>query len=54
MEDEPDNEVLPRPDNEDFFLEAMGMAPDGSAMMIGDESILDGRPWEPDPDQGLW
>lgn len=35
------------PDDEDEFLEEMGMAADGSRMQVGDVA-LNGRMWDPD------
>ena len=52
MED--DEQLDPLPDEEDMFLESVGMGADGTPMTLADTSIVSGLPWEPDGPNGEW
>jgi hypothetical protein len=47
--DDTDDDDLP--DEEELFLEEMGLGADGTRMQLGDPDYT-GRPWEPDRTEG--
>lgn len=44
---EVEEDTVELPDEEDAFLESLGMAADGSRMQPSDDAC-NGRPWDPD------